>query len=44
MALSPMYMAVKFGHYDIMQLFMDKGGGEILDDVESALAAPAVAE
>jgi ankyrin repeat protein len=44
MALSPMYMAVKFGHYDIMQLFMDRGGGEILDDVESALAAPAVAE
>lgn len=44
MTLSPMYMAVKFGHYDIMQLFMDRGGGEILDDVESALAAPAVAE
>eukprot|EP00980_Cylindrotheca_fusiformis_P025525 scaffold13987_cov132-Cylindrotheca_fusiformis.AAC.2 len=25
LALSPMYMAVKFGHYDVVQLFAEKG-------------------
>jgi len=37
LALSPMYMAMKFGHYDVVQLFIDRGGG-MIDDVESALA------
>ena len=25
LALSPMYMAVKFGHYDVIQVFAEKG-------------------
>ncbi len=37
LALSPMYMAVKFGHYDVVQLFSDRGGG-LIDQMESALA------
>ena len=48
LALSPMYMAMKFGHYDVVQLFMDRGVG-MIDEVESALVeeeeeAPAVVE
>lgn len=43
LALSPMYMAVKFGHYDVVQLFMDRGG-VMIDEVESALATAAAAE
>lgn len=43
-ALSPMYLAVKFGHYDVVQLFMERGGGGMLDDVESALGSAAAAE
>ena len=38
LALSPMYMAVKFGHYDVVQLFTDRGS---VDDMESALTAAA---
>ena len=38
LALSPMYMAVKFGHYDVVQLFMHRGGG-MIDSVEGALDA-----
>ena len=41
LALSPMYMAMKFGHYEVVQLFMDRGVGTI-DEVESALAPNAV--